>query len=564
MPVFTPHPSYTAMLAKWKRCQDCYEGSDAVKAAGTQYLPMLDSHKGSAEGQRRYEEYKLRALFFNATGRTVDGLAGGIFQRAISVEAPEIVLEDTKDITLSSVSLDLFALRTMRAVISPGRFGILVDMAFTPDAKQPVEKRPYWVGYDAADVVGWSVSRAGGDEVLTQVILQETVEEPHEDDPFESECVPQFRQLSLLDGIYTVTLWRQVDGKGDFIPGAPVVPARRGEPLRFIPFVFVNPMSCSATPEKPPLLDLVDVNLSHYRTSADLEHGRHFVALPTPVVFGSILGGGGEGQGPLAIGSGTAWAIEKGGDAKMLEFTGQGLTALEKADSEKRKMMAVLGARLLEEQAGAAETATAVGMRHAGEQATLRTIAQTVEQALSTALQYHAWWQGTEAQPTDVEAEVELNKSVLSVRASSDEVRTALLALQADAISFDTFYARLQAGGWARDGVSAEDELKAIGEQVGGEPMGNADGDAPADQGAAGPQPPVGVAVQDTALNGAQVTSLLEILQSVAAGQLPRETGVQAIVTAFRLSKEEAEQIMGKVGSGFIPAAPTTPARASA
>jgi uncharacterized protein len=65
---------------------------------------------------------------------------------------------------------------------------------------------------------------------------------------------------------------------------------------------------------------------------------------------------------------------------------------------------------------------------------------------------------------------------------------------------------------------------------------------------------------QDTALNGAQVTALLEILKSVADGQLPRETGVRLIVTAFDVTEEEAEKLMGAVGAGFTPEPPAAPA----
>lgn len=57
--------------------------------------------------------------------------------------------------------------------------------------------------------------------------------------------------------------------------------------------------------------------------------------------------------------------------------------------------------------------------------------------------------------------------------------------------------------------------------------------------------------VQDTALNGAQVASLIEVIKTVAVGDMPRETGVQVIVTAFDLTEEEADELMGSVGAGF-------------
>ncbi len=65
--------------------------------------------------------------------------------------------------------------------------------------------------------------------------------------------------------------------------------------------------------------------------------------------------------------------------------------------------------------------------------------------------------------------------------------------------------------------------------------------------------------IQKTALNGAQVSSMLEIVQSVATGNLPRESGISIIVKAFNLSPQEAEQIMSTSGKGFVPSGTPLP-----
>lgn len=61
---------------------------------------------------------------------------------------------------------------------------------------------------------------------------------------------------------------------------------------------------------------------------------------------------------------------------------------------------------------------------------------------------------------------------------------------------------------------------------------------------------------QDTALNGAQVTSAVEIVQSVADGRLPRDAGVNMLAEFFNLDPARAEKIMGSVGKGFKPEKP--------
>jgi phage-related protein (TIGR01555 family) len=84
-----------------------------------------------------------------------------------------------------------------------------------------------------------------------------------------------------------------------------------------------------------------------------------------------------------------------------------------------------------------------------------------------------------------------------------------------------------------------------------------ASGGAPAVTGAA--PAPGAESVQDTALNGAQVTSMIEIVQAVAAGELPRDSGLAMLQIAFRLRPEDAERIMGTVGNGFQPTKPEPP-----
>jgi hypothetical protein len=71
-------------------------------------------------------------------------------------------------------------------------------------------------------------------------------------------------------------------------------------------------------------------------------------------------------------------------------------------------------------------------------------------------------------------------------------------------------------------------------------------------------------AAQDTALNGAQIASLLEIIQAVADGLIPRDAGIAVIKRAFLVDEAGAEELMGSVGQGFVPASATPPAAPAA
>jgi hypothetical protein len=67
-------------------------------------------------------------------------------------------------------------------------------------------------------------------------------------------------------------------------------------------------------------------------------------------------------------------------------------------------------------------------------------------------------------------------------------------------------------------------------------------------------------AAQDTALNGAQIASLLEIIQAVADGLIPRDAGLAIIKRAFLVDDAGAEELMGSVGQGFVSSTTTPPA----
>ena len=60
-------------------------------------------------------------------------------------------------------------------------------------------------------------------------------------------------------------------------------------------------------------------------------------------------------------------------------------------------------------------------------------------------------------------------------------------------------------------------------------------------------------AVADTALNGAQVSSMIELVTSISEGRLPRESGIYILQRAFQVSPETAERIVGEAGRSFVP-----------
>lgn len=85
----------------------------------------------------------------------------------------------------------------------------------------------------------------------------------------------------------------------------------------------------------------------------------------------------------------------------------------------------------------------------------------------------------------------------------------------------------------------------------------------PADPAAPATDPSGATVVQDTALNGAQVASLLSIVNAVAAGQLPKATARAMILAAFPGIADGTVDAMLNGLDGFTPAAPAPAPSAS-
>jgi hypothetical protein len=71
-----------------------------------------------------------------------------------------------------------------------------------------------------------------------------------------------------------------------------------------------------------------------------------------------------------------------------------------------------------------------------------------------------------------------------------------------------------------------------------------------------GPEPGVGAGTEPggttlpSAFNGAQVTAATGIVKDVTEGMLPRESGIGQLIVFFKLSREDAELVMGTAGTG--------------
>jgi len=279
-----------------------------------------------------------------------------------------------------------------------------------------------------------------------------------DDDEFKVESTEQMRvyKLSEENGLLEVTLYEKViaGGKATWAKVGEVInPSFKGNRLDFIPFVFFGAVGNTIAVQKPPLLDLGNLNIKHWQITVDYYHGLHYCALPTPWAAGFPI------ESKLYIGPGKAWvASDPNAKAGFLEFTGQGLGAVEKGLDKLEKKMAVLGARMLEEQKRAVETAESLRLRVSGDTATLSNVASSVEGGLENVLRLAAWWMSIEKD----DVSCSLNKDFVNEKLSAQDISALMQAYMNDMISMDTFLYNLQQGEILPESRTIEEERKLI------------------------------------------------------------------------------------------------------
>lgn len=474
MPVDTIHRDYWTRLPQWSRCRDFIEGEDCVKDRGTLYLPQL-----SGQETAEYTAYKTRASFFNGSGRAADGLHGLVFRKDPIIELPEGIAFMQRDATMTGTPLIDFADQVFRELLEVGRVGVLVDyppgltdVPSMADA-EAMGRRPYMTYYCAENIINWRWIAMGGACKLDMVVLRDFVDSPVDDDMFDIETAVQYRVLELVDGTYTISVWRS-DGRvslparqagpdasrgrenlnslssyatinrimeqnvgGELEQVERIVPTVGGMPLNYIPFRFIQASKDARQVAKPPLLDLVNVNCAHYRNSADYEHGVHFTGIPTPVIISSDV----DSKEEVHLGAERALLL-RDGTAMFLEFRGEGLTQAKDAMREKEMKMGTLGLRMLLPDRVQSETAETARIYRIGEHSVLASMARNASLGIRQGLEWIAQWQGVDTE----DMEFMLNLDYFPTELSPQSLLELGRAANAGVISTWDLFDALKAG----------------------------------------------------------------------------------------------------------------------
>lgn len=451
-----------AMLSRYRLVSDCVSGQEKIKNEGETYLPKPNAGDTSPENETRFEQYKERAVFYNVTGRTLQGMVGTVFQKAPEKELPPALKILTEDADGGGVGLDQQSKKALSYVLQFGRAGLLVDYPKTAGVVsvadlQAGKVRPNVTLWQPWDVINWRVGTVGGRKVLTLVVIAELYAES--DDGFATTEQRQFRVLRLRNGVYFVEIWRENEKGNAYEIAEQSTPTDAGgKPWNVIPFKFIGSENNDENLDCSPLYDLAALNIAHYRNSADYEEACYLLGQPTPWASGltqewvsDVM------KGKIAIGSRAVIPLPQGGQCGLLQV--QPNTMPGEAMERKEKQMVALGAKLVE-QRDVRQTATEASQNSASETSVLATSANNVSAAYLDALKWACAFVGASPAGLDYRLNVEFEKRLATAQdraqlvaewqanaITQSEMRSALKKIGVATLDDEAFRAEIETAG---------------------------------------------------------------------------------------------------------------------
>lgn len=465
--VTTEHFQYEEYKDVWDQIDDCVKGEKWVKAKRDKYLPIPNATDLSRENAVRYNQYLFRALFMNATGRTLAALVGAVFSKPTKIELPDNLQYLETNADGNGLGLDQHARGSVEENVKKGRHGLLVDYPATDgpvtlSQRQQGDIRPYIIRYEAQDIINWRVKKIGAVNKLCLVVLRERNE--NQDEFYNTELYDNYRVLWLDDeGYYNVaTMNLRSDKNGDLEVNtentAEFQPRdASGQLLTEIPFKFVGSKDNDYTIDEPPMYDLSNVNLSHYRNSADNEESSFIVGQPTLVLSTEQSTEELLKDNPcgISIGSRSAIVLGQGDDSKLLQAEPNNLP---KSNMEqKENMMVQLGARLATPSQN--QTAEATRINYGAETSQLSIIVSNENEAYSDCIRWCSMFEDGNADP---DFEFKLNTNFIFESMTAQDLTAWMNGVQQGMFAQDDLLNMMRKSGMLDENRSNEDIIDDI------------------------------------------------------------------------------------------------------
>ena len=377
-----PTGAYWAQTIAWEPIRACLEGTAYLRANAARYLPQQpmeldDSWRGRVS----------RSVFSPYFGRVVRTAVGLILRKPIHLDGDDFWTDEfALDVDRQGTGLDEFIRNQLFQSVAYGHSSWLVDF---PEGKgiktlldqQQAQLRPYFVPIDPAAVIGWRQDARVAAGKLQQVRIREVASVP------KGKFGSEFKQrVRVMEPDHWEVWERQDDGPVTWIK-IEEGPIALGE----VPMVTTYAGKVATLYSKPPMVEVAQLNLTHYQRHADLIQALHVAAQPI-----LVLKGWDDQTDPVGLSVNNALSMAPESDAFYVEPASSAFDA-QRAELEALiEEMKTLGLAVLTSQKNAAESGLSKSLDRLDSNSMLSVISKDLEQTLQQAMDMAGHYMGIE------------------------------------------------------------------------------------------------------------------------------------------------------------------------
>lgn len=378
--------------ADWFVVDTLFGGTQAMRAAGKTFLPQEPK-----EDDRDYLVRLNRSTLDNYYKQAVRKAVAKVFSKDIIVDkAPLRMIPLLEDIDSQQRNLTQFCKDVFEDAMNHGVSYILVDLPQLPmdvPFKNKAEElasglRPYWVKITSSSVLTARSAMMGGSERLSVFRFQETITELADDHICE-ETITQIREYHQFPdangnaGPVEFVVYRQ-DQNGWYIHESGIVSASA------IPIAPVYTNRTAFYLGKPPMMELAELNVSHWAQSSDLSNIIHIVTVPFLLAKGlAQMDANGQVQALEIKVNGALQTPNPDASVEWIEHTGNAVSSAQENLDRLVKRMEYLGTQLTT-QASTNTTATQSAISAAEANSDLKSMALGLQDGINAALYFTA------------------------------------------------------------------------------------------------------------------------------------------------------------------------------
>ncbi len=362
--------AYDKMVPRLAKMDSVLGGTETMREARNTYLPQHPE-----EDDEVYDDRVKTSTFLNHTEITLNGWVGKPFSEPVKLsdDMPTPIKDLMEDVDLQGNNIDVFASAWFKAGVAKGFSHVLVEFpkliqfedgrvrTMADDEREGL--RPYWVAIAPENLFFARTAIVDGREILTHIRIREVVTEmvgfaetfKARIRVYDRMAVNISQDPDVIDAVIKVqvTIYEEIksstSGKVEW-----VIVDTFFIDSEFIPLVTFYSQRQATMLAKPPLLDLADINITHWQSSSDqrsiLTVGRF------PMLAGS---GVTDEDGKLKVGP-RQWLFTAQASGKFyyVEPQGNAINAGRVDIQDLQEQMAQYGAEFLKKAPGR-ETATA-------------------------------------------------------------------------------------------------------------------------------------------------------------------------------------------------------------